>query len=367
VVLFYITWIARRLFGVLAGTCRLHLDEDGNLATDDLRIARAYTLMKTIKRFLKVLRGEETKWGIYSIVDETQKSFVLLPIDLRSIAGRELFRGPWLLLSGTMNKKEVEDLMGRWVHFYHVSVRFGKLSVRLAVSRDVNLLTTRYGVGRNEEMYQRYATAIRQVLKTSKGPLKLVVYQSYEVMNAVKKYYTAAGDAEEYWENPRVKPEKSGIEKLLKEGKQVVLHATAHGSFVEGVEFKLNGGRSAIGTVVVAGIPVPNIFNDHYVDVARHFGYLDRRCAEELHRAPDFDDAPEECKAKMIKWGYTLAETALRQIIGRAIRGPQDSATLYLLDTRITAVPRLRDALCRRLHYHVECAEIPAEELLRLI
>jgi len=331
-----------------------------------LRIARAYTLMRTSKRFLKVLRGEETRWGIYSIIDKKQKSFVLLPIDLRGIAGRELFCGPWILLSGTMNKKEVEDLMGRGVHFYQVSVKFGQLSVRFAVSRDVNLLTTRYGIGRNEEMYQRYATAIRQVLKASKGPLKLVVYPNYELMNAVKKYYTTPGNAEEYWEkkNPREKPEKSEIEELLREGKQVVLHVVAHGSFVEGIEFKLDNGRSAIGTVVVAGIPVPKIFSDHYVDVARHFGYLDRRCAEELHRAPDFADAPKECKAKMFEWGHTLAETALRQIIGRAIRGPQDSATLYLLDTRIAVVPRLRDALCRGLHYHVECSEMPAEELL---
>ena len=101
-----------------------------------------------------------------------------------------------------------------------------------------------------------------------------------------------------------------------------------------------------------------------YIDVAKHFGYLGRRCAEELHRAPDFADAPKECKAKMFEWGQTLAETALRQIIGRAIRGPQDSATLYLLDTRIAVVPRLRDALCRGLHYHVECSEMSAEELL---
>ena len=350
----------------LEWVCRPYLDEAGNLAINDLRIARAYTLMRTSKRFLKVLRGEETRWGIYSIIDKKQKSFVLLPIDLRGIAGRELFCGPWILLSGTMNKKEVEDLMGRGVHFYQVSVKFGQLSVRFAVSRDVNLLTTRYGIGRNEEMYQRYATAIRQVLKASKGPLKLVVYPNYELMNAVKKYYTTPGNAEEYWEkkNPREKPEKSEIEELLREGKQVVLHVVAHGSFVEGIEFKLDNGRSAIGTVVVAGIPVPKIFSDHYVDVARHFGYLDRRCAEELHRAPDFADAPKECKAKMFEWGHTLAETALRQIIGRAIRGPQDSATLYLLDTRIAVVPRLRDALCRGLHYHVECSEMPAEELL---
>jgi len=66
---------------------------------------------------------------------------------------------------------------------------------------------------------------------------------------------------------------------------------------------------------------------------------------------------------ELIERGYTPAETLLRQIIGRTIRGSRDSATLYLLDTRIAAVPRLRDVLCRGLHYHVECVEMPAEEL----
>jgi len=356
------------LLAVLEEVCKPYLDEVGNLTKDDRRIARAYTFMKTVRRFLKVLRRMETGWGIYSIIDKKQRSFVLLPVNLRNVIDRakETFRGPWILLSGTINSSEVEDLLGREVRFYSVPTKFGKLAVRLAVSNDPNLLTTRYDVGRNENMYKKYAVAISRVLRGATGPLRLVAYPSYSVMNSMRKHYVSPGDAEERWERPGEKF-KTEIEELIEEGKLVNLHVVAHGSFVEGIEFKLDDGRSAIGTVVVAGIPVPNIFDDYYVDVAKHFGYLDRRCAEELHRATDFADASENCKAKMIEWGYTLAETALRQIIGRAIRGPRDSATLYLLDTRITTVPRLRDALCRGLHYHVECAEIPAEELLNPI
>jgi len=355
------------LLAVLEKVCMPYLDETGNLTKDDKRIFRAYALMKTVKRFLEVLRGAETRWGIYSIIDKRQKSFVLLPIDLRSIIdrAREMFRGPWLLLSGTISRSEIEDLFGREVRFYNVSVKFGRLTVRFAISRDPNLLTTRYDVGRNEDMYKKYAVAISRVLHGAVGPLRLVVYPSYQVMNSVQKHYVSPGDAEERWERAGEKF-KTEIEEKIKE-KLTNLHAVAYGSFVEGIEFKLDDGRSAIGTVVVAGIPVPNIFNDYYVDVAKHFGYLDRRCAEELHRAPDFAAAPEECRAKMIEWGYMLAETALRQIIGRAIRGPRDSATLYLLDTRIATMPQLRDVLCRGLHYHVECAEIPAEELISSI
>jgi len=357
-----------KLSATLEEICKPYLDEAGNLTKDDQRIARAYALMKTAKRFLSVLRGEETRWGIYSIIDKKQRSFVLLPIDLRGIVGmtREVFHGPWVLLSGTLNKKELEDLLGEGVYLYRASVKFGKLSARFAVSRDVDILTTRYDVGRNEDMYRKYATAISRVLRGAASPLRLVVYPSYSVMNSVRKYYVPPGDAEERWEKPGEKF-KAEIEELVKEGKLVNLHAVAHGSFVEGIEFKLRDGRSAIGTVVVAGIPVPNIFSDYYVDVAKHFGYLDHKCAEALHRAPDFAEAPEECRTEMIKWGYTLAETALKQIIGRAIRGPQDAASLYLLDTRVAVVPRLRDALCHGLHYHVECAEIQAEDLLSTI
>ena len=354
-----------KLSATLEEVCRPYLDEAGNLTIDDQRIARAYALMKTAKRFLKVLRGEETRWGIYSIIDKKQRSFVLLPIDLRGIVGRtrEVFHGPWVLLSGTLSRNEIEDLLGEGIYLHRASVDFGRLMVHFAVSRDPNLLTTRYDVGRNDDMYRKYATAISRVLRGAAGPLRLVVYPSYSVMNSVRKYYVPPGDAEERWERPG-KKFKAEIEKLINEGKRVNLHAVAHGSFVEGIEIKLSDGRSAIGTVVVAGIPVPNIFSDYYVDVAKHFGYLDHKCVEALHRAPDFAEAPEECKIKMIKWGYALAETTLKQIIGRAIRGPQDAASLYLLDTRVAVVPRLRDALCHGLHYDVKCAEIPAEDLL---
>jgi len=356
------------LLAVLEEVCKPYLDEFGKLTKDDMRIARAYMLMKTVKRFLNVLGRMETGWGIYSIIDKGRKSLVLLPIDLRGIIdrARETFHGLWILLSGTINRSEVEDLFGRVVRFYSASsVKFGRLAVQIAVSRDVDLLTTRHDE-RNESMYKKYAVATPRVLHGAAGPLRLVAYTSYSVMKSVRKHYVPPGGTEERWER-RGEKFKREIEKLLEEGKLVNLHAVAQGSFVEGIEFKLDDGRSAIGTVVVVGIPIPKIFDDYHVDVARHFGYLDRRCAEELHRAPNFADAPEKCKAKLIEWGYTLAETALKQIIGRAIRGPQDSATLYLLDTRIAVVPRLRDALCRGLHYHVECSEIPAEELINAI
>jgi len=336
-------------------------------------------------------RDEEEKLpqdGIYSVVNEKQKKFVLLPVDLaaRVERAREHFVGPWLLLSGTMDRYITERLFGGWVHWHHVTLaKFGQLSVYYAYSRDVNLLTTRFDVGRNEEMYKRYAAAIPQVLKKSKGPLKLVTYPSYAVMKGVASYYTPPGgeDVVEVWEWDKKKSKKDVME-AIKQGKTVHYHAVAFGKYAEGVEFsddakdvnlpyssyiedasvqKKSGKKSLLRTVVVAGVPIPNIFNDYYVDLGVHFGFITQKCAKELYRVADLSEASKECRLQMIEWGYKQAEIAIRQIVGRAIRGPADSATLYILDTR---APRsLINSICQNTHFDIkDCRDIPAEELL---
>ncbi len=76
------------------------------------------------------------------------------------------------------------------------------------------------------------------------------------------------------------------------------------------------------------------------------------------------------CRGEIIKWSYKLAEDTLRQIIGRAIRRPDDSATVYVLDTRTSGGygAQIRNSLCggaASTHYRtVKCADISAEGLL---
>ena len=391
------------LFSVLKPVCEAY-ESHPNKEGVDKRIMRAYIFWRTVRKFLRALSAEEEEkppradnnyssivkikceialrrplggYGIYSVVkkkktDEVRRLFVMWPIDLadRVEDVREEFRGPWLLLSGTMDRDITEKLFGGQVHWYQVSVKFGHLSVYYTYSSDKNLLTTRFNVGRNEKMYRRYAAAIQQILKTSKGPLKLVVYPNKDFMKDVRSYYAPVWgeDVVEIWGEDDETMSKMDIDGIIRRGKTVHLHIVAHGKYAEGVEFSIEEKhfrrkKSAIGTVVVAGMPIPKIFDDHYVDLGVHFGFVTQRCAEELYRVRDLSEASKECMLQMVRWGYKLAEITIRQIVGRAIRGPADSATLYILDTR---APRsLINAICRNTHFHIEaCRSIPAEELL---
>ncbi|MFZ8809247.1 MAG: helicase C-terminal domain-containing protein, partial [Pyrobaculum sp.] len=398
------------LFNILKPVCETYVSHPDKKNVDK-RIMRAYIFWRTVGKFLGVLDAEKEEkeekrpgtnniyssvakikcevmarlplsgYGIYSIVvkkdsksNEERKLFVMWPIDLadRVETIREEFRGPWLLLSGTMDRDITEKLFGSRVHWYQVSVRFGRLSVYYTYSPDINLLTTRYGVGRNEKMYRRYAAAVQRVLKTSKGPLKLVVYPNREIMKKVRSYYTPAWgeDVVEVWEERDKTNSKMDIENLIRQGKTVHLHTVARGRYVEGIEFTIEeehgGKKSVLGTVVVVGMPIPKIFNDRYVDLGVHFGFVTQKCAEELYRVRDLSETSKECMLQMVRWGYKLAEIEIRQIVGRAIRGPADSAVLYILDTRTPK--NIIDAVCRNTHFHIEaCRKIPAEELLDLL
>ena len=363
--------VLAELSGVLEGVCDPYIDPASKELRDDvdLRIKRAYILLKTAKRFLEAGDG----WAIYSYVDRRRRAFELLPIDLAEMVGmaRRHFPGPWLLLSGTMDEELMRRLFihdQKRFHWYSASVKIGRLAMYFAASRDENLLTTKFSVGRHDEMYRRYAVAISRVLRKAEGPLKLVVYPSYSVMNAVASHYKQhASGAVDIWEESDEKS-KRRIDEELERGHAVNLHIVAHGGFAEGVEFAST--RQFLKTIVVAGLPIPNIFNDYYVDLGKYFGYIGDRCADAMQKAKDLGEVPSKCRAEIIRWSYKLAEDTLRQIIGRAIRRPDDSATVYVLDTRTSRGygAQIRSALCggaASAHYRtVECADISAEELL---
>jgi len=360
------------LSGMLEDVCNPYMDPVSKELKDDvdLRIKRAYILLNTVKKFLEAGDG----WGIYSYVDRKRKAFELLPIDLARVVGtaRKYLPGPWLLLSGTIDEELMRRLFARdqrRFHWYSAPVKIGHLTIYFATSRDEILLTTKFDVGRHDEMYMRYAAAISRVLRGAEGPLRLVVYPSYGVMNAVASHYRrrAGGVEIDIWEESGEKSKRK-VDEELERGRTVNFHVVAHGSFAEGVEFAAV--RQFLKTIVVAGLPIPNIFNDYYVDLGMYFGYISDRCAEAIQKARDLGEVPSECRGEIIKWSYKLAEDTLRQIIGRAIRRPDDSATVYVLDTRTSRGygAQIRSSLCggaASAHYRtVKCADISAEGLL---
>jgi len=360
------------LSSVLEGVCTPYIDPVSRELRDDvdLRIKRAYILLNTVKRFLEAGDG----WGIYSYVDKRRRAFELLPIDLAKMVSmaRRYLPGPWLLLSGTMDEELMRKLFARdqmRFRWYSASVKIGHLAIYFAASRDENFLTTKFSVGRHDEMYKRYATAISRVLSKAEGPLRLVVYPSYGVMNAVGSHYRrrASGGATDIWEESEEKSKRK-VDEELEQGHVVNLHVVAHGGFAEGVEFA--SVKQFLKTIVVAGLPIPDVFNDYYVDLGKYFGYISDGCAEAMQKAKDLGEVSSWCRGEIIRWSYKLAEDTLRQIIGRAIRRPDDSAAVYILDTRTSKGygAQIRSALCggpASEHYRtVKCADISADELL---
>jgi len=98
----------------------------------------------------------------------------------------------------------------------------------------------------------------------------------------------------------------------VKEGKSLII-AVGRGKLAEGIELTEEG-RSLISDVALVGIPFP--FPDDYNKLRA------QAIASRVGRAK------EEMLTKI------PALITVRQAIGRAIRGPNDSATIWLLDSR---------------------------------
>ncbi|MEM3671378.1 MAG: helicase C-terminal domain-containing protein [Thermoprotei archaeon] len=91
------------------------------------------------------------------------------------------------------------------------------------------------------------------------------------------------------------------------------LVVNAHGKFTEGVEFSRNG-LSQLSTIVIVGVPYPNVSDPFFVDMLEYVSKGDRkkkwRVLEEYARVRTF------------------------QAIGRAVRGPEDQVDVYMVDDR---------------------------------
>lgn len=105
-----------------------------------------------------------------------------------------------------------------------------------------------------------------------------------------------------------------------------VIVAHAGGKLVEGVEF-ISGGRSTLKSIILLGVPFPNV------------------------RDPFLDDLAK-MRGDRVRWDYVVerARIAVRQAVGRAIRGPEDRATLMFVgDEWIRLLPSFFPELAGRL------------------
>ena len=244
-------------------------------------------------------------WRFY-ITKNDETSLVIKPTTPKPIIlhARWLFKGPWILMSGTMPPREyIEKVWGLKVtKYFDLSneVRIGHRSVEIITS-----VTSEFK-RRSEEMYRKYADEISRVIMNGNDGVYLVVYPNYNMMISIANYLT----------HLPVKQVREGevkhLPKLLElalANRKLVIHAVSGGRFTEGIEL-VKDGKSLIKYIIIAGVLYPNIGDDYVRDRIRASGLKD------------------------YTWMKIQAEMQVKQAIGRGIRGPEDSIDIKLMDYR---------------------------------
>ncbi len=272
-------------------------------------------------------------WYFYLAVEDNV-SLTIKPISPKPIItkARKVFRGPWIIMSGTLfNKKYIEDVWGLKITQYFDAAKgyqktgneikklrekaeIGQMIVKIVSEvKKGEYLTSKFEERKDEkkfyEMSQRYARAIGEIIASNDDGAFLVVYPNYNMMNVIADYvqHLTNGQATQIREGKDVDMKK--LLDLALQSKKLVLHAVAKGRFTEGVELTHNN-KSLIKHIIVAGVPFPNTRDDYVQDRIRASGY------------GTFD------------WLEEHARITTLQAIGRGIRYPDDSVTVWLLDKR---------------------------------
>ena len=154
---------------------------------------------------------------------------------------------------------------------------------------------------------KKVAEVIKQC--SVKDGLNLVIVPSYNELEAYRSLFPNA-----FFEDLR--PDVLDRVKKLSDG--AVIFAVAGGKLSEGIEVLDSQGRSRIKSVFVVGLPLPE-YKDPYLD--RVIEVVSKRVGRDSNG---------------FKWTvlYEKAIIKVKQAIGRAIRGPHDSANIYLVDKR---------------------------------
>jgi len=244
-------------------------------------------------------------WRFY-ITKNDEASLVIKPTTPKPIilSARGTFKGPWILMSGTMPPREyIEKVWGLKVTKYFDLSR----EVRIG-HRDVKIITsvTSEFRRRGEEMYRKYADEISKVIMNGDDGVYLVVYPNYNMMISIANYLM----------HLPVKQVREGevkhLPKLLElalANRKLIIHAVSGGRFTEGIEL-VKDGKSLIKYIIIAGVLFPNIGDDYVKDRIKASGLKD------------------------YTWMKIQAEMQVKQAIGRGIRGPEDFIKAILMDYR---------------------------------
>ena len=233
--------------------------------------------------------------------------------------------GGLLLMSGTMpskerivkvwgleNVEEIRLLRDYPTEYYSVFPRENR------ETRVITTVTSKFAT-RGELTWSSYASIIEQV-HSNNPKMTLVCCPSYSVAQNIYRQLSEEGREGSYLEtrDTRVEEVFQKISDADARGSRMIVFGVARGKILEGVEF-VKDDSSLVGAVVIAGIPYP-IPNDVH-------RWRSKLVMERLSMAND----------KNLESEFFMNQPALievRQAIGRAIRFPNDRATIYLADSR---------------------------------
>ena len=254
---------------------------------------------------------ERDKWYIER--DETTWSYIkVMPADPAMWLSK-LNNYRYILMSGTMPSPDYLRTMWGLNNFEYINALslWSKTSLkdhfkgaRILIDDSV------YYISDERPNYRKkVAELIRRFSR--KDGLNLVIFPSYNDMEAYRNLFPGA-----FFENAR--PGVLDDVKKLPDGS--IVFAVAGGKLSEGIEVLDSEGKSRIRTVFVVGLPIPE-YKDPYLN--RIIEVVSTRAGKDPNN---------------FKWSvlYEKAIIKVKQAIGRAIRGPIDSATIYLIDKRFT-------------------------------
>jgi len=219
----------------------------------------------------------------------------------------------FILLSGTLpspdylrtmwglNNFEYIDALSLW---NTTSIKDHFRGARILVDDSV------YYISQERPNYRKKVAELIRRHSTKNG-LNLVILPSYKDMEAYRSLFPEA-----FFEDAR--PNVLDEVKKLSDGS--VILGVAGGKLSEGIEVINEEGESRIKSVFIVGLPIPE-YKDPYLD--RVIEVVSARAGKDPNN---------------FKWAvlYEKAIIKVKQAIGRAIRGPNDSAIIYLIDKRFT-------------------------------
>jgi len=219
----------------------------------------------------------------------------------------------YILLSGTMPSPDYLRMVWGLTNFEYINAMslWGRTSLKdhfngakIYVEENIE-----YTKARRKDYRSKIAEIIKKY--SAKDGLNLVILPSYEEIEAYKPLFPRA-----FFEDPR--PDVLDRVRSLPDG--TIVFAVAGGKLSEGIEMLNGNGKSRIKAVFIVGLPIPEYKNP----------YLDKMIESVSKRV--------EKDPKTFKWVvlYEKAVIKVKQAIGRAIRGPGDSATIYLIDKRFS-------------------------------